>query len=261
MLAFGGGLNATLDGGNISDTQAGSTVLVLAASTLTVQSTICAENKARKGTLCGYYSSRLVVHQATFANNAAEVAGGGRYLLGSNCTVLDSRFDQNMAEELVGAAYVKFSSLHVNSTVFISNTAPIGGAVTVYGNSYVAARAEFTYCSLLNNTARPLASSGDPLKTGVTYTLGVGGALYVERSSISITSSRVWGNIALVDGGECRDTQGVTRELRAKAPRVVRRLCGGGIMYVVAHRASHSVRGLWLAADCCSTDADVSQSS
>jgi hypothetical protein len=34
------------------------------------------------------------------------------------------------------------------------------------------------------------------------YTLGVGGALYVERSTVRMSNTTLWRNRALMDGGE-----------------------------------------------------------
>jgi parallel beta-helix repeat protein len=205
VLAFGGGLNATLEGGDISDTQAGSTVLVLANSTLTVQGTKFSSNKVRKGAVYGLWLSQLVVQRATLVNNTAEWEGGGMYLVGSNCTLLGSTFDSNVAAKAGGAAYVKFSSLHVDSTEFHSNTAPVGGAVAVYNNSSVA----FTNSSLQSNTARPVdAAAMKEQSRDSYYMLGVGGALYVEHSGVSIARSKVLHNRAVMDGGERGNTRG-----------------------------------------------------
>lgn len=255
MLAFGGGLTATLKGGDINDTQAGSIVLVLANSTLTVQGTKFARNKVAKGAVHGMWSSRLLVQQATFVDNTGQGEGGGMRLTGSNGTVLGSRFDSNVAASAGGAAFVMFSSLHVESTQFYNNKAPIGGAVTVYAGSLVGkqamvvnsrfdsnvadtsggaihvmdnsgltidstelfdntapaggamavydnSRVKFTKCSLIKNMARPVLGLYGQVNTSF-LDLSVGGALYMEVSSVSITSSNVSGNRAVSDGGEC----------------------------------------------------------
>jgi predicted outer membrane repeat protein len=143
-----------------------------------------------------------------FFNNTASTGGALEVYQGSSVSestiVVNSRFENNVADYGGGAICATNSGLSIKSTEFFNNTAAIGGAATVYNKS----RVDFANCTLVNNTARPLAASGDPLKTGVNYTLGVGGALCVDNSSVTITSSKVWGNIALVDGGECRDSTG-----------------------------------------------------
>jgi hypothetical protein len=182
-------------------------VLVLANSTLTVQGTKFTNNTVQKGALYGSWLSRLVVQQAVFVNNTAAEEGGAMYLVGSDGTVLGSKCNTNVAEKGGGAAYVKFSSLCINSTEFFNNTAPVGGAIAVYNTSQVS----LTNSSLLNNTTRPVkaVALGDPSSSGGCYTLGVGGALYVERSSVDIDHSKAWGNRAVMDGGEFGHTQSV----------------------------------------------------
>jgi predicted outer membrane repeat protein len=154
------------------------------------------------------------------------------YLVGSNCTLRNSTFDSNVAAKAGGAIYVKFSSLDVGSTKFLNNTAPVGGAVTVYSNSNVT----FTNSSLLTNTARPVKAEAlqDQLSKGSYYMLGVGGALYVEQSSVSITRSKVLGNRAVMDGGECGNARGYNRgQQQQQHPPEVHSVVGSLLCFVV----------------------------
>jgi hypothetical protein len=128
------------------------------------------------------------------------------YLVGSKCAVLGSKFDSNVGEKGGGAIYVKFSTLRIDSTDFVNNTAPVGGAVAVYEccrtNSH--SSVVFTNSSLLDNAARPVKAAAlqEQLSSGSYYTLGVGGALYLERSDVSIAGSKLLRNRAVMDGGE-----------------------------------------------------------
>jgi predicted outer membrane repeat protein len=200
VLAFGGGLSATLQGGSISHTEAYCTVLVLANSTLTVQGTNLTYNKVKTGTLYSSWLSHLVVQGVVLADNAAENEGAAMYLAGSSTRVTNSTLHQNTAENAGGAIYTKSSSLRMESITLSGNSAPIGGAVAVYDNS----RVDVTWSSLTNNTARIVKAD---LSSGNYYTLGVGGALYVEHSSVQVSHSKVLGNMAVMDGGEWGTTE------------------------------------------------------
>lgn len=197
VLAFGGGLAAVLVKGSISGTAATSTVIVLANSTLTARGTNISGNRAGKGgAIYASWQSKLVVEQqAVLDRNTAEEEGGALYLVAADATVAGSSLNSNVAQKGGGAVYAKFSNLLMASSNLTANTAPIGGAMAVYDQSDV----DITDGSALRENAARIVNASLP--TNDYYKLGVGGALYVERSNVSIDHSTVAGNRAVMDGG------------------------------------------------------------
>jgi hypothetical protein len=220
LLAFGEGLNATLVDSYIGLDGASSAVMVLAKSSLTVQDTRFFFNSVTRGTIYASWSSSLAVSDTLLeANDAQE--GAGIYIVGSSGTVSRSKLALNVAKDGGGANYTKFSQVHVDSSLLDGNSAPIGGAIAAYNNSHVT----MTNATVQDNTARILTEEAVPLSTGHDahagawngtqklmarkaanelnhYKLGVGGALYVERSDVDISHSKVLRNRAVIDGGK-----------------------------------------------------------
>jgi hypothetical protein len=131
VLAFGGGLSATLKDSSLKSNVASSIVVVLANSTLTLQNTNVTHNRVLKGSVYASWSSRLVVEHSAIGASRAWKEGAGIYLVGSTGTVVKTALGVNVAEEGGGAVYIKFGRLLLNSSVVGTNMAPIGGGMAV----------------------------------------------------------------------------------------------------------------------------------
>jgi hypothetical protein len=156
VLAFGGGLRATIEDGSISDSLADFGVVVLANSTLTVRHTNFTGNTVMKGSLYASWASQIDLRGVTFRGNEASDEGAGVYVVGARAGIADCTFDSNTANGGGAAAYIKFSNVSVRASSISNNTAPTGGALGVYDGSSVTFEQS---CNLTDNTARILAGT------------------------------------------------------------------------------------------------------
>ena len=230
--------------GNTGEGEGGGMYLVGSNCTLR-NSTFDSNVAANAGGAIYVKFSSLDVGSTKFLDNKAPIGGAVTVydgsLFGKRATVVNSSFTNNVAETGGGAIYVTTSGLSVDSTEFLNNTAPVGGAVAVYPNSKVT----FTNSSLRSNTARPVKAEAlqDQLSKGSYYMLGVGGALYVEQSSVSITRSKVLGNRAVMDGGEYGNARGYNMgQQQQQHPPEVHSVVGSLLCFVVQ---SYLVLQIW----------------
>lgn len=114
VLAFGGGLRATIKDGSITDSLADFGVVVLANSTLTVRRTNFTGNTVMKGSLYASWSSDIDLRGVTFRGNEASDEGAGVYVVGARAAIADCTFDSNTANGGGAAAYIKFSNVSVH---------------------------------------------------------------------------------------------------------------------------------------------------
>jgi predicted outer membrane repeat protein len=201
VLMFGGGLSATMLGGEVAHSWAGLGITVLSGTTLWINNTQFISNSVSKGTVYASWNSTVHLNNATFRDCKA-TNGAAIYAVGSHTsTVTGCTFENNVAWQAGGAVYVKQSTITFSSTVFKKNSAPIGGALALYDNSRAAVQAQ---CMLDGNVARLQTESKNELGDNY-YHLGVGGAVYMTDSVASITDSFVSNNKAVMNGGECWD--------------------------------------------------------
>ena len=217
VLAFGGGLIATLQGGHISDTEAMLGITVLAGSTLKILGTKFTYNRAQRGgAVYGSWSSRLMIDGAIFQGNTAanhdrvvmgrhesssreplDGNGGALYMMRSTAIVHNSTMQTNRALRTGGAMYVGGGSqLHMESTVLFKNIALTGGGIAIYDKSQVLLNS----CELANNKARTIARA--PNSGGDLQDHNNGGGVFVQDSNVTAVNTTLFGNEAEKDGGK-----------------------------------------------------------
>jgi hypothetical protein len=198
LLAFGGGLTATMESGVISNNTATLGVVVLANSTLNMRTVKVHSNIVRKGSIYASWSSTLHLDRVTVTYNRG-FHGGGVYVVGSIATITHSKLDSNQADEGGGAIYVNlFGNLTMAATNVTNSTSPTGGAIAAYKSSRVRIAGG---SRILSNKAHPKLEDED--ERGY-YALGIGGAIFLETSRLTITDSTVADNRAVMDGGKCQ---------------------------------------------------------
>jgi len=124
----------------------------------------------------------------TFVSNRA--GGGAAVFAAANATltVTDSRFSNNTAETRGGALRLELgANADIVNTVFVSNTATLGGAIHLLSGS----RAVLEGCTIENNHARA--------EGGAAYVTGDGSALTVQSDGTK--NSIIRGNTAIGNGG------------------------------------------------------------
>jgi hypothetical protein len=197
LLAFGGGLTATMDGGSFYHNAAAVGVVALTNTTLNVHGTYLGDNKLDKGALYASWGSAMEITGATLKGNNAKYHGAGLYVVGAKATVSGgSTFHLNVANDGGGAMHVKFSELTMSNTKFTNNSAPTAGALVVYQGSHLS----IEDCEFANNTARIV----QPDDMATYYKLGIGGAIYIQDASAAIVSTIFKTNRAVMDGGKQR---------------------------------------------------------
>jgi hypothetical protein len=199
VLMFGGGLSATMLGGEVAHSWSGLGITVLSGTTLRINNTQFIFNSVSQGTVYASWNSTVHLNNVTFRENKGSY-GAAMYVSGSHTsTVTGCTFENNVAWEAAGAAFMKYSTITFSSTVFLKNSAPIGGGLALYDNSRVTFQQQ---CTLVGNVARLQTQSQNELGNNY-YNLGVGGAMYMQDSMASITDSAVLNNTAVMNGGEC----------------------------------------------------------
>jgi hypothetical protein len=193
-------MRAVLRSGLIhNNTASGAVVTVLNSSTLALERTNFTENGSgmQQGVLHAASGSRLDVVQSVFAFNNASAWGGAITMQHSKATVNNSTFRGNRAEQGGGAMHVDDSStVSVCATHFLNNAAPKGGAIMVNNKSTMTL---LTDVLLEHNTAGIHTPGYAHVSDD---TLGVGGALWISASTVTVRDARIEVNQALREGGE-----------------------------------------------------------
>jgi hypothetical protein len=199
VLMFGGGLSATMLGGKVVHSLSDLGIVVLSGTALRINNTQFYKNTVSKGTVYASWNSTIHLNNVSFREHEA-TEGAAMYVVGSKgSTISGCMFENNIAWAAGGAMYIKYSSVNFSSTEFNRNSAPVGGALAVYDSSRVAF---WEQCRLDGNVARLQTKSKNEVGNNY-YNLGVGGAMYMEDSSVTIVDSIVSNNRAVMNGGEC----------------------------------------------------------
>jgi len=109
----------------------------------------------------GYYggcvyvdNADLTISNSNFGNNSARFKAGVIYARGSNVTITGSSFVSNIVKWSTGggAIYTHDSKVRIADTSFTQNSALLGGAIAMRGNTGFLALSNS--CEFNNNTAR-----------------------------------------------------------------------------------------------------------
>eukprot|EP00736_Rhodelphis_marinus_P002704 Rmarinus@m.23774 len=120
----------------------------------------------------------VVVEDTVFEENTADVAAV--VILGGQTDIRSSTFRENTASEAGGIFCDAFATLHVTDSIFSSNSAEHGGAMT-----FVSCESFLEGCQFLSNSA---SSAGDALYIPATYnTIFVTGATEILLSYFGCT--------------------------------------------------------------------------
>lgn len=141
-------------------------------------------------------NTQLTVDGCMFVDNSSERSGGGLYISGAECTMVNSFIINNVVTRS-GGGLLMFTTATGTffNNVFNNNSAGIdGGGVSVAGNS----QAEVGNCTFSNNTAGTIANNG------------MGGGIYMgSGTTTTILNSIIWGNQS--DTGDQEYGQNATR--------------------------------------------------
>lgn len=203
VLAFGGGVKATLQGGEVSGSHATYLVAVLANSILTINATQFNNNTAIRGMAYGSVLSRLNILNAAFSNNQVTEQGGAVFVRNSSVTITSSNFTNNTAGRNGGALYATGSSqIDLYKSWFITNSSPSGGAVVVQEQTTLTVGG----CVFERNMARPVSKANVDAVAAASdsfYNLGIGGAILTTDSELHMHNNTMFSNVAVIDGGKC----------------------------------------------------------
>jgi hypothetical protein len=192
-------MQAVLRSGLIHNNAAsGAVVTVLNTSTLAVERTNFTKNSAgmQQGVLHAAPGSRLDVMQSMFEFNNASGWGGAITMQHSQATVKRSTFRGNRADQGGGALSVNASStVSVFGTQFLHNSAPKGGAILVNGSTVT-----LSDDTLLKNNTAGIHIPGHGHVSD--DRLGVGGALWINESIVTVRNTCIEANQALREGGK-----------------------------------------------------------
>lgn len=201
---FGGGIRATVQGGDVSGSSASFLVAVNANSMLTVNGTRFINNSCLRSPLLSSGTqgkpmykehARLLLLNATFEGNQVLEQGGAMFATESNVTINNSLFQDNKATDAAGALLAKQSAVVLDACTFTGNAAPKAGAVKAENASLL-----IHVCVFENNTARVVNSAS--MDTSSFWSLGVGGAIQAEQSAVHVDNTTLANNSAGVDGGK-----------------------------------------------------------
>ncbi len=120
-------------------------------------------------------------------NGSQDGQGGGIWVIGEDCRILNSTIDHNIAEGQGGGAWINGSDVQLNNTVLDSNVAEaemlaMGGGLFVEGNG----------CIFNNNTI---------INNNCTSDAGTGGGICVTGENCIFTNNTVDYNFATYGGG------------------------------------------------------------
>ena len=95
-------------------------------------------SERRSGGAISSSGTNLTIHESSFINNMASDAGGAIYSIGTNLAIHGSTFINNDAGKLGGAVHLSSCHLLLNETIFENNSAKrLGGAIDCDSDSQV----------------------------------------------------------------------------------------------------------------------------
>ncbi len=104
------------------------------------------------------YATNAEIARCMFvANRSPGIFGGGATLLDGNCTIRNTRFEDNWADQAGGAiahGLISGDTLDIDHVAFVANAATFGAVLQITTTTEV----HFKHCTLLNNTAVGLAN-------------------------------------------------------------------------------------------------------
>jgi predicted outer membrane repeat protein len=143
-------------------------------------------------------SGTLTITNSAFTNNTANTTGGAIYNTGSSMNISNSIFNNNIATFENGGAIFSsvLSTMAVNNSTFINNTANGAGGAIFYGaaSGMIVINSTFTNNSVTNDF-------------GPTTFIG-GGAIYNSGDNALIANSTFTNNSAFVFGGAIENNGG-----------------------------------------------------
>ncbi len=139
------------------------------------------------GISCVASGTDLLLEDVLFSENHATSKGGGLYSSGCGIELSDVDFEGNASEQHGGGAYITGASLLLDGGAITDNTAEQrgGGLLIVQG------AANITGATFSGNAVT---------YTGSDDVTGLGGALYADRISLTLSDSTFTGNSATSDG-------------------------------------------------------------
>ena len=183
--------NYAIDGGAIKHQQ----------GTVSISRTSCSNNNASSGGAISTSNSSISISDSCFTNNTA-VTGAALYCDSTSLTTLHSNYSNNQADQGGAIAMGNGISATCCNSQFVNNNAfSKGGAISAESGNLI-----FTSCHFKNNQARHqggaifISAEGNLSSINSSYsnnTAGVlagGGAIYINRGSVSISGSNYTGN-------------------------------------------------------------------
>ncbi|MFC1609886.1 right-handed parallel beta-helix repeat-containing protein [Myxococcota bacterium] len=205
---YGGGLGAPLSGtvtrSSFSENYAQYGAAIHTTGEVIVEHSSFVNNDSSYGTITVANTTATVsLQNCSFVANHASRYGPGIYVSEATVEVAESEFFDNVALGDGGALRLQHAAIELTGSLFVRNTANRGGALYIRlsptvqshlsGNTYVDNEGGALFFSESNVTI-----SGDTL---VANHADLGAALCAESSTISLSETRIVGNLAKDRGG------------------------------------------------------------
>jgi predicted outer membrane repeat protein len=185
---------------NSSTTASSGGVLHIHNGTLILRDSNFTHNRAQEsgGVIDAHHSSVLIIICSTFDSNVAKTSHGGALYLtqDSNSSIINSIFEENMAEKSGGGISLSISSkLDVTKSLFKNSTAQIGAALAAIQNSSISFKNQELLGELcnVNDLEATVVLYNEAEFNGSIY-LSDGSALYIgEETNISHNIASMFG--------------------------------------------------------------------
>ncbi|MDD3948680.1 MAG: choice-of-anchor Q domain-containing protein [Anaerolineaceae bacterium] len=175
-LVLTGGGNSLFGGG----------LRVVDSSNVTLDNTEISANEAEYGAGLYVEASSTVNFNGQIINNQATHGGGGLYIASGTVNIHDTVIEGNSSEENGGAALVNGGSLNLTGPLTLqNNTASNGGAIFAEGSSTLEFEGVVFGSEIGGNQA----------------IAGLGGAVYLDSSTMTAVNTAFVGNQATYHGG------------------------------------------------------------
>ena len=194
--AVASGIGAVRNGGGLSSTVAGTTL---------VECTFTKNRAANDGGAAYFFSERTTLTNCTFSDNTAGNEGGGVYFIRPTNTLTNCVFTNNTARDSGGGVYFTRGGI-LNGCTFTGNTTAVNGGGAYFEGAF---ETTLTDCTFTGNTAQTHGGGARFLEpatlirctfTGNTATANRGGGASFQKKA-SLTTCTFTGNMALADVG------------------------------------------------------------
>jgi len=166
----------------------------LDCNSISTNCTIINNSADKGGGICVFgENGNLLFDEICIIDNQAEITGGGMYLMGSNCTIINLDIRGNISDGRGGGISTMDTNTSISNTTISNNTAFLAGGIHLLNSTFTIENSTLSFNKATDNGGAILCTSGNDLTLNSTIissnTSFNGGAIYNHDNSTTILNN------------------------------------------------------------------------